>query len=103
MVIPAQALFAASMVLAAVPPLRLVPQRKAFAVPMFHSPLDAGRSAELAFLRPKLPNSDAEPSFTCHIIAVRPDPGIDPKIVVEAPAIDPRVVRKSVCTGPNND
>jgi hypothetical protein len=34
---------------------------------------------------------------------MKADPEIDPKMVVEAPPIDPKIVRMSVCAGRGND
>ena len=103
MVIPALALLSASLMAAAAPPLRLVEPKKAFRTPMFHPPLPGSRSAAIKALRESTPTPGAEPFFKCHIVVIKADPEIDPKMVVEAPAIDPRIVRRSVCAEPSKD
>lgn len=103
MVISALAVLAASFLAATAPPLPLVAPKKAFAAPMFHPPLAPARSAGLRLLQPQLPTSEAKLSFKCHIIVIKADPEIDPMMVVEAPAIDPGIIRRSVCAEPGND
>jgi|CXWL01.1.fsa_nt_gi hypothetical protein len=103
MVIPALALLASSFMAATAPPLRLVEPKKAFAVPMFHPRSEARRSEGLRLLHLRAQPSGASPSFKCHIGVIKADPEIDPKMVVEAPAIDPKIVRRSVCSEPSND
>lgn len=103
MVIPALAVLASSLMVVTAPPLRLVEPKKAFAVPMFQPPLPASRSVGLRLLPPPLPSSGAKPSFQCHIRVIKANPEIDRKMVVEAPAIDPKIVRRSVCAEPSNE
>ncbi len=103
MVIPALAVLASSFLEAAAPPPRLVETKKAFAVPMFHPSSATSRSVGLRLLQPQLPTSGANQSFKCHIIVIKPVPGIDPKMVIEAPAIDPKIVQRSVCAEPSKD
>jgi hypothetical protein len=103
MVIPALAVLASSFSGAATPPLRLVEAKKAFAVPMFHPPSATSPSDGLRRLQVRLPTSGMEQSLKCHIIVIEPPPGMDPKMVVEAPAIDPKIVRRSVCAEPSKD
>lgn len=103
MMIPALAVLASSFMVATAPPLRLVEPKKAFEVPMFHPPLATSRSTGLRLLRPEPPTSGAKRSFKCHIIVIKADPEIDPRMVVEAPAIDPKIARRSMCAEPGND
>ncbi len=103
MVISALALLASSFMVATAPPLRLVEPKKAFAAPMFHPPSEGSRSEGLRLLHPQRPAFGAEPSFRCHIGVMKADPEIDPKMVVEAPPLDPKIVRMSVCAGRGND
>ncbi len=103
MVISALAVLASSLMVETAPPLRLVEPRKAFAVPTFHPPLPRSRSVQPRLVQPPMPTSAANPSFKCHIGVIKADPAIGPKMVVEAPAIDPKIVRRSVCAEPSND
>jgi len=98
MVSPILVLLASSFVVAAAPPLRLVQAKKAFAVPLFHPPTAASRALGLPSLRATSPGSATTAPFVCHIIVIKPDPRIDPKMAVEVTTeIDPKIVRKSGC------
>lgn len=103
MIIPALTLLASSLMVAAAPPLRLVEPKKAFVAPMFHPPLAAGRTAPARLRQEPLPTSAPNPSFKCHIGVIKADPEIDSGMVVEAPAIDPSIVRRSGCAEPSKD
>jgi hypothetical protein len=103
MVIPALAVLASSLMVVTAPPLRLVEPTKAFNVPMFQRPLPASRSVGLRLLHPPRPTSGAKPSFQCHIRVIKADPEIDPKMAVEAPPMDLKIVRRSVCAEPSNE
>ena len=103
MVIATLAVLTASVIAATPPPLRLVEPKKAFAVPMFHPPSPTSRTVGLRSLQRPLPTSGEEPSFICHITVIKADPEIDPKMVVEAPTIGSKIVRRSMCAEPSNE
>ena len=94
---------ASSVAAASGPQLRLVEPKKAFSAPMFHPPSSAGRTVVPGLLKEERSPSGAKPSFRCHILVTKPDPELDPKMAIEAPATDPNIVRRSVCAEPSNE
>ena len=102
--ITALVVLASSLSVAAPAPLRLVVPRAAFANPMLHVPQGARDVSGLTPLRTSPAASATEPSTICHMMTLKPDPAIDPKMAVEAPkAFDPKIVRRAPCASPARD
>ena len=98
MEIAALVVLASSLFGAAPAPLRAVVPKAAFANPMLHAPQGVRDVSGLMPLRTSPAASATEPSTVCHIMALKPDPGIDPKMAVEAPkGLDPKIVQRAPC------
>lgn len=79
-------------------PLRLAVAKPAFAVPMFQAPQAASGVSGLMLPRTSPAGLATEPPPICHILTIKPDPGIDSKMAVEAPkGLDPKIVQRARC------
>ena len=102
--ITALVVLASSLSVASPAPLRLVAPKPAFINPMFQAP-QAGRGVSgLMPLRTSPAASVTEAAPVCHIRTITPDPGIDPKMAIEAPkGLDPMIIQRAPCAERTRD